>query len=223
MTRLEMQNLFYQWVNDPNGSFFNATNFVQPSLNRSLLEVQKRLVMSGDLYYTKSPPAQTTIVQNQTDYVLPTDLLKLNRVSIDLDTATPIPNFQLIRPITMNEAAKYGNITGTPEAYVLTKNKITMYPCPSQSGAIMRLYYTYQVAAMTSDSDTPDCPEIYHEMIVLLSVVDSNLKDETALANVNYKLGQYDILMKQMAMDRSYDRPRMVRMLDDDDGDWIGY
>ncbi len=222
MTRLEMQQLFLQWVNDPNGSFYSPANFVQPALNRALMELQKQLVMSGDLYYTKSPPATAVTVQNQTDYVLPSDCLKLNRLTIDTDTSTPIPNFSPILPITPAEAVRYGNLMGLPEAYVLTKNKITLYPCPTTANQILRLYYTYQVAQMTSDSDTPDAPEIYHEYIVVLAVIDANIKDETSLTNIKEKQTRYQELMKQMAMDRSMDRPRMIRCLDDGDS-WIGF
>jgi hypothetical protein len=216
MTRLELQTLFYQLVNDPSGTFFNATNFVQPSLNRSLIEVQKRLIMSGDLYYVRSPPSTALTVQYQQDYVLPDDCLKLHRVTIDTDTATPQPAFQVMLPITLNQIDRYGNDTGTPQAWMLTKNKISLYPIPDTANKIIRLWYSNQVDEMTSDSSTPDCPEIYHEMICLLSVIDAQIKDETILTNINYKLSRYDEHMKQMADQRNYQTTRTIRSYDDD-------
>lgn len=213
MTRLQMQNLFLQWVNDPNGGFYDPTNFVQPALNRALLELQKQLVMSGDLYYVESPPAQTATLQYQADYKLPDDCLKLNRVEIELDTSSPIPDFSPITPMTLNEARNnHGNLTGTPINYVLSKNKISLYPCPDVAGMILNLWYSYQVDEMTLDADEPDAPEIFHEYIVVLAVLDAKIKDETIEANIKEKQMRYENLMKQMAMDRQQDQPRMIRM-----------
>lgn len=215
ITRLEMQNLFLQWVNDPNGTFFDPTNFVQPALNRALMELQKQMVMSSDLYYVRSPPVQALTVQYQQDYVLPADCLKLNRVSINLDAATPIPNQQEIMPMTLNQCAQFGNLTGIPQAYFITKDKISLFPCPGQPNQILNLYYSYQVGPMLYDTSTPDAPEIYHEYIVVLAVIDAKIKDETLETNIKEKQMRYENLMKQMAMDRQYQHARMIRCYDD--------
>jgi hypothetical protein len=222
MTRLDLQNLFLQWVNDPNGTFFSPVNFVQPALNRALKELQKQLVMSGDLYYVKSPPTQTTTVQNQADYVLPSDMLKINRFTVDLDTSSPIPNYQELQPMTLNQSSQYGNLTGTPESYYITKDKVSLFPCPDTSGKILRMWYSYQVADMTSDSSVPDCPEIYQEYIAIIAVLDAQIKDETIETNIKEKQMRYENLMKQMAMDRQYQRARMIRCYDDE-GSWTAY
>lgn len=222
MTRLDLQNLFLQWVNDPNGTFFSPANFVQPALNRALKELQKQLVMSGDLYYVKSPPTQTNTVQNQADYVLPSDLLKINRFTVDLDTSSPIPNYQELQPMTLNQSTQFGNLTGTPEAYYITKEKVSLFPCPDVSGKILRMWYSYQVADMTSDSSVPDCPEIYQEYIAVIAVLDAQIKDETIETNIKEKQTRYENLMKQMAMDRQYQHARMIRCYDSE-GNWVAY
>lgn len=222
MTRLELQTLVLQWLNDPAGGFFDPTTFVQPALNRALKELQKQLIMSGDLYYVVSPPSQALTVQNQQDYVLPTDCLKLHRLTIDIDTATPMPNFQEINPMTLNQCSQFGNGVGTPLAYYITKNKISLFPIPDTSDKILRLWYSYQVADMTSDSSTPDAPEIYHEYIAVLAVMDAKIKDETVEANIKEKQERYQQLMKQMADGRQYQSARMIRCYDDYTN-WVAY
>lgn len=222
MTFLELQDLFLQLVNDPNAGYFNRTDFVKPALNRALKELQKQLIMSGDLYYVKSPPAQTATIQYQADYKLPDDCLKLNRVEIETDTSTPIPSFSSIKPMTLNDRDKYGNVTGLPESYILTKDKISLYPCPDTSGLILNLWYSYQVPEMVLDADEPDAPAIFQEYIAVIAVIDAKIKDETVEANIKEKQMRYENLMKQMAMDRSYDKPRMINILDSD-STWTAY
>lgn len=221
MTRLELQKLFLQFVNDPSGTFFDPVEFVQPALNRALLELQKQLVMSGDLYYVRSPPSSALSIQYQQDYVLPDDTFKLHRVTVDLDTATPQPAYNTLRPITLNQIDRYGNDVGIPQAYVITKNKISLYPIPQTGNQILRLWYSYQVPQMTADSSVPDCPEIYQEYIAVIAVIDAKIKDESLETNIKEKQMRYQELMKQAATDRQYQEPRQVVCYDEDQ--WTAY
>lgn len=222
MTRLQLQTLFQQWVNDPFGGFFDPTTFIQPALNRALFELQKRLVLSGSLWYVKSPPAQALTVQYQQDYVLPTDCLKLNRLTINTDNSTPIPSYLTMYPITLNQVDRYGNLTGTPEAYVETQSKISLYPVPGTSNQTINLWYSYQVPEMTSDSSVPDAPEILHEYIAVLAVIDAKIKDETLETNIKEKQMRYEMMMQQFISDRQEQTPRMVNSMDCDDT-WVVY
>lgn len=216
MTRLDMQNLFLQWTNDINGTFYNPALFVQPALNRALLECQKELVMSGDLYYVKSPPAQAVTVYQQQDYVLPDDTFKLHRVTMTTDTASPQPSYVTLQPISLNQIDVFGNDTGRPRAYVISKNKISLYPIPDQAGLYINLWYSYQVAQMTSDSSVPDIPEMYQEYPVVLACLDAQIKDQTSLVNLKEKQTRYRELMKQAADTRNYQTSRQVISYDDD-------
>ncbi len=222
MTRLDLQNLFQQLVNDPLGGFFDPVQFIQPALNRALLELQKKLVLSGDIYYVKSPPVQTPTVMNQADYILPTDCLKINRVTISTDNNQPIPNFVDVLPITLNQSSKYGSITGTPECYVETQSKITMFPCPDQAGMPINLWYSYQVPQMTSDSSIPDAPEMLQEYIAILAVIDAKIKDEELETNIKEKQMRYENLLNQYITGRQQQVARMVRSYDDYDT-WVLY
>ncbi len=222
MTRLQMENLFLQFMNDPNGSFFSKSGFVQPALNRALFELQKELIMSGDLYYVKSPPATTPTVFQQQDYVLPDDCLKLHRVTIDTDQSLPQPSYQTLMPISLNQIDRFGNDTGTPIAWMITKNKISLFPIPSQANQTINLWYSYQVAEMTSDSTVPDAPEIYHEYIVIIACLDAKIKDETIENNMKEKQVRYQELMKQMADQRNYQTSRHIICFDEDDT-WTSY
>jgi hypothetical protein len=209
-------------MNDPNGTFFNPTNFVQPALDRALLELQKQLVMSGDLYYVRSPPSTALTVFQQQDYVLPDDCLKLHRVTINTDQASPQPSYQTLRPISLNKIDQFGNDTGTPVAWMITKNKISLFPIPSQAGQTINLWYSYQVGEMTSDSSVPDAPEIYHEYIAVLACIDAKIKDETIENNIKEKQLRYQELMKQMATDRNYQTSRQIICYDEGDY-WTAY
>ncbi len=69
---------------------------------------------------------------------------------------------------------------------------------------------------MSSDSDTPDCPEDYQEYIAVLATYDCFIKDDRPPTNILTKKAYYENLMKQEMQQRSQQGPRMVVTTEDE-------
>ncbi len=216
MTRLDMQNLVLQWVDDPNGGYFDPVNFVQPALNRALLEVQKQLLQAGENYYIKVPPPVTTTVANQADYILPDDFVKLHRLEYVISGQGVNEEISSLQFITLNQQDLIGrSVVGTPVAYNIQKNRLQLFPTPDKA-TTLRLFYSPRVVGMSSDSDSPDCPEDYQEYCCVLAAYDCFIKDDRPPTNILTKKAYYENLMKEEMQQRSQQGPRMVVTTEDE-------
>lgn len=209
MTLLQMRQLVWQWTDDPNGGYFDST-FVDGALNRGCRETQKKLIMAGDLYYVKMPPVETQTVANQASYVLPDDFLVLNRLVYVISGSGTNEEINSLGFITLNQQDLIGtSTTGTPVAFNIQKNRLTLYPIPNQVRTL-RMWYSYLIADMVADSDTPDVPEDYQEYACILAAMECFIKDDRPATNILTKKSYYEELFKQMAQQRQAQGPRMV-------------
>lgn len=211
MTRADIRNLALYWLDDVDGGYFTSTQ-MNVFINNAQREVQKQLIQAGQNYFLKR--SETTTVVSQADYVLPSDFLKLHRLEwIDSGTGTT-EDRQQIYPISVNQQNYTTPAIGIPTVYSLLKDRFTLYPTP-ESAKVVRLYYSYRLTDMSSDSDTPDIPEDYHEYIAVLAAMDGFVKDDRMPTNLVKKMEDYKVLMKQTADDRKQDMSRKVLITDD--------
>lgn len=214
MTRGEIRTLILQWLDDPNAGYFLEPT-VNTWINNAQREVQKKLLQSGDNYYLETVRAST--VASQADYVIPDDFVKLHRLELILSGTGVNENRLQLNPVTLNQQFDYGNGLGTPIAYVLKKNRLTLFPTPDQVYTL-RLYYSPRVADMTDDADIPDVPEDYHELIAIEGAFNGFIKDDRNASVLVDKQTKYIQQMKQTSEDRKQDRSRRVIETDDIDG-----
>lgn len=206
MTFLELQNLCASYLDDLQFGYFTQAQ-LKVWLNGAQQEVQKRLIKCGENYYTKC--AITTLVVNQSRYVLPEDFKKLNRLEIITTGVYPNESVLSLTPMTINQRDLIIQGTGQPLYYYLDKNVIQLFPCPD-TALVMRMIYTYQVTDMTLDSDTPDVPNTYHRMLALLAVEDGFLKDGRIPDLIVKKIKEYDDTMATDSTERQQDTVREV-------------
>ncbi len=207
MTKQNIVDFFLQLVDDTGGLYFNTT-FTDMVINLAQEEVQKNLIMSGDLYYVKLVTAQT--VAGQQDYIWPTDLLKLNKLEIVTSGLVPNQIIQPITPVTLNQISAFSQTLGTPANYVLKQDRFMLYPIPDTTNQTLNLYYSYKIAALTSPSQVPDIPEQYHKVISAYMGRMGKAKDDADPASINLIIGAFESEMLQLAEDRQYQQPRMV-------------
>ncbi len=209
MTLLQMRQLVWNWLDDSTGGYFDQT-FINDAINRGCRETQKQLIMAGEMYYLKMPPAETQTVVNQGTYVLPPDFLKLHRMVYVVSGQGINEYVNSLSFITLNQQDLIGTTTtGTPVCFNIQGNKITLYPTPDKA-TTLRLWYSYRITDMVSDSDTPDVPEDYQEYACILAAMDGFIKDDRAPTNILTKKAYYERLLEDMAEDRSQQGPRMV-------------
>ena len=214
MTRSELKTLMRSWLDDVNGGYFTDSQ-CNTWLNLAQRRVQMLLLQAGENFYEKT--VETLTVASQADYVLPSDFFLLHRLEIIVSGSGTTESRQPIYPITINQQDFVSVGLGTPTNYYLKKDRFTLSPTPDTANKVLRLYYSYLVADMASDSDEPDAPEQYHELVALYAAEDGFIKDDRTVTNLAIKKEKYEALIKQAAENRTQDRSRQVVMVEDYD------
>lgn len=206
MTRLQLENLAAQWLNDPNKTFFTAST-LQTRLNLAQMSLQTTLVDAYKDFYTKC--ATTTLVVNQGDYSLPDDFRKIRQVALITqgsgDTATKI----YLQPMDLTQQDQLPNGNGMPAFYYLKKNNLYLRQVPSQA-LTMHIEYIYRVPDMASDSDEPDIPEEYHEFLAILAVRADLVQDGVDMSAILELKKDYEEKIRIDIETRVPDGGRMV-------------
>jgi hypothetical protein len=211
----DLQTLVAFWLDDPNFGYYPIAT-VKTIINNAQREVQKMLLQSGENWYMQ--PSNSTTVLGQNEYVLPSDFLVAHRLELVLSGTAPNENIVAIPNITLNQQDLLPNGTGTPEGFYIKKNRIVIYPACDTSGLTLRLYYSALVQDMTNQTDVPDVPTQYQEMIAVLSTLDGLYKDGRDPGPFLQKKSYYETLMKEAAENRDQSGPRMVVQTSDDWG-----
>lgn len=206
MTFLQLQQLASDYLDDPNNGYFTLT-MLKMRLNLALRELQKRLISANKDYY--STCVYTNTVVNQAAYALPSDFLQVIRLYYITQGSGTTASEQKLEPITPNQRDLLTDTSGDPGFYYMQKNNLILAPVPNRV-LELHLEYSYQVADMSADADLPDAPSQFHEYIVLLAVRDCMVKDNRPLVNIETKLKEYEMLLKQIADQRQADKPRMI-------------
>ena len=91
----------------------------------------------------------------------------------------------------------------------MQKNNLILAPVPD-SVYTLHLEYSYYVQDMVLTTDVPDAPQQFHPYIAYLTARDCMVKDGRPLQAIESQLGQYEMLLKQIAVQREADGARMV-------------
>lgn len=206
MTLLQMRTLVWDTLDDPNGSYFTQS-IVNLRLNLAMWELQKRLISANQEFFLSC--VKTNTVVNQQAYALPTDFIQTVRLEwYEQGTSlTSLP--RKIEFMTPNQRDLILNVTGDPQYWTFSKNNILLWPIPSRIVEV-HLEYNYQTAFMSADADVPDMPLQYHEYIPILATRDGLIRDGRPIAPIETKLKEFEELLKQIAVQRRADSPRMV-------------
>jgi hypothetical protein len=217
MTFVQLQVLVSSWLDDTSNGYFTLSE-VKTWLNNAQREAQKMVIQAFEGHYRKV--VQTTMVQYQREYQLPSDFKKLSRLEVVLSGTTfQTENCQRIAKITENQQDMMPERTGSPQAYYFKGDQIVLVPAPD-SAKTLRLTYLYRVADMVNDADTPDIPADYHEYLAVLATLDGLYKDGRDPGPMLNKKEYFEKLFKQDAEERNVDESRtIVQTQDDDYGD----
>lgn len=207
MTFSNLQTMVSYIVDDLNFGYFTTAQ-VQFWINNAQREVQKKLLQTPGNWYVKR--VNTTTVANQSDYVLPSDFLKVHRVELVTSGTAPNEIKNMLDIITINESDLLQTGPGIPSCAYITQNILTVLPAPVVGSQTLRIFYSYLVADMVNGSDVPDVPYQYEELIGLLAAKDAFIKDQRDPSPLDMKIAVYDGLMKQDAEQRNVTRSRRV-------------
>lgn len=210
MTLSQMKSLVYDWTDDPNGSYFSSS-VVTLRLNLAMWELEKRLISANKEYFLKC--VKTSTVSGQQYYSLPSDCLQIVRLEWYESGQSATQLSTKIEPMTPNQRDLLVNVEGNPQYYSLSKQNICIWPIPNRVVEV-HLEYNYQVSFMVNDSDIPDIPLMFHEYIPILATRDCLIKDGRPIQPIEAKLQEYELLLKQFAVQRQADDPRYVVQTD---------
>lgn len=213
----ELKDLTAYYLDDLNFGYFTTTQ-VGRFLNNAQYEVQKMLIGAHENWYFKC--VETDTIDGQADYILPEDFLKLIRLEVVIDSSAN--TVQMLQPITINQQGLYPNQDGQPLVYYIRKNRVVLLPTPD-TAYTLRLSYAYLVTEMTQDSNTPDIPAQYHELLAVMAARDGRIKDDRdANPLLERKFQMYVDMLKSDADDRNVDVPRSI-VVTEDLGSFTGY
>lgn len=206
MNFLQLKQLVSYYCDDLAMTYFTPTQ-IGTFLNNAQREVQKLILGAGQDYYVIC--AQTTLVVNQRDYIVPENFYKLNRLEVVISGVAPNESVYRLNPISPNQLDMMTNQNGTPSVYFFKKNRFVLYPAPDTALTI-RILYSYMVADMVLDTDLPDVPTPYQEMIAVLAAMDCLIKDGREVSALMAKQELYMKMLKDDAAQRSLDESRSV-------------
>lgn len=211
MTFADLKALVSYTLDDLNFGYFTQTQ-VGLWLNNAQRETQKRLLKAGQNFYAQT--VKTTTVVNQRDYIIPADYKKLHRLDLIISGTCPNESVIALTPITWNEQDMVASGVGTPSCYTLRKTRLSLFPAPD-TALTMRLTYSPLVADMTLDTDIPDVPDSYQELLALLAAQDGFIKDGRVPDLLVKKIKDYEEDMDSDANERRQDLSREVRPVSD--------
>ena len=210
MTRSELKNLVWYWLDDLEGGYFTSVQ-VNTWLNNALVECQKQLLDCGEYWYLKKVTTSTLAYRDC--YALPSDFLKANLLEVLIQGSLSTPQSQTWATIdgnTLAEGAQINFGNGRPVTVTIGKDCLIFRPIPDTTYTI-RLSYSYKVAPMTDDLNVPDVPLQYHEYIALLAARDGFSKDEREpSSSFKEKFHDYREMMKKDQIQRNRAQPRRV-------------
>jgi len=214
MTFVQLQVLVSSWLDDTNNGYFTLSE-VKTWLNNAQRETQKMVIQAFEGHYRKV--VQTTLVQYQREYQLPTDFKKLSRLEVVLSGTTfQNEDCQRLVKITENQQDLMPERTGTPQTYYFKGDQVVVVPAPD-AAKTLRLTYLYRAADMVNDADLPDVPADYHEYIAVLATLDGLYKDGRDPGAMLNKKEYFEKLFKQDAEERNVDESRTIVQTQDDD------
>lgn len=206
LTFIQCQQYTSDLLDDPNNGYFTLP-LLKMRLNLAQRELQKRLISANMNYYMRCVKANTVVGQDT--YSMPTDFLELIWLGRVLSGTGATASYQQIMNITSAQRSLVDGLSGDPEMYFFMQNSLVLKPTPSRLVEI-HLEYAYNVVDMVNDTDVPDAPEQFHEYIPILATRDCLIKDGRPLDSINSKMAMFEELLKQIAVQRRADSPRMI-------------
>lgn len=206
MNLTQLQNLTVSYLDDLEFGYFTKSQ-ITVWLNNGQRKVQRVLIDQKQNFYVKC--LQTYTVANQCNLVLPDDFMMANRIEGVLSGTFPNEVRSAIVPITLMQQDLLPSVPAFPEGYYFKRNNLCFAPIPD-GAYLIRMNYSYQVADMVNDTDVPDVPVRYHELIALFAALDGFVKDDRDNQYIKQMVEEYIENMKREAQQRQEQASREV-------------
>lgn len=192
MTFLQLQTHVGLLVDDTNFGYHTLTS-VKSYLNNAAYEVQRRLLKMHQSYYSQC--VTTSLVIDQKEYVLPGDFLCMYDLWIVLSGTAPNEETLQLDYVAPSRKHEFISNSGTPSHFYLKKNKIVLTTAPD-AVLTLEMEYAPLIAQMVNDSDEPDIPDQFHELVALYAVRTCFLRDDKQNSLIEGRIKTYEDLIE---------------------------
>lgn len=135
---------------------------------RWINSAQKQIVLQNESLLEVT--SVTSSVVGQQSYALPVDLLKLRGIQYRNLTTQPYYRLKGYSLAEFNEKIDgwdNGQNPGDPVCYTIYQSNIIVFPIPSTAVvSAFKVYYNRSPVDVTTGTDVPELPTLYHETIV---------------------------------------------------------
>lgn len=141
----------------------------------------RQIVQTNEGLLEKSATAD--LVEDQQEYTLPTDLLILKVISCKTSGESSYTPLRGMSFIDFNQRIDgWDGDTDSkarPELFTIFGGKIQLFPIPSEdTTAGLKIYYNKLPTDVTTTTDTPEIPTLYHEALVKYCLTQAYEMDE---------------------------------------------
>lgn len=131
-----------------------------------------------------------TVTNGVGSYSLPTNILQMRSVRYDGTVLRAITLQEAEELVPSYDAGATVIGSGVPTHYWIWGGQVSLYPIPSNSTSVLKMYYTRIPVQVTLTSDTPEVPVQYHQRIVEYCLAQAYELDANP-SQQNYKMGQF--------------------------------
>ena len=141
----------------------------RPLVKKWLNDAQRRAVIESEFRTQEASESYSTTASDAT-YVLPTNFSRL----IDLfNTET----HEQLTPLDPREYDELPESTGRPYAYTVIGSELNLYATPDGVYPL-KLRYWRLPADMVEDTDTPEIPVQYHELLIAFAMKKAFMRED---------------------------------------------
>lgn len=164
-TSAGLRNMTRFLTNTNTTTYANAD--LDAALNRYYHQFTNEILAAMDDWDFQGEIATASMVADQQEYVLPTDILKIKKVMVSYDGS----NWYTAKPFDVSETdsalatqTDINNAFSTSEPYVdFHEASIFLYPVPTANSTNgIKIYYEKEATELTAVTDEPVIAEAYH-------------------------------------------------------------
>lgn len=214
MTRAEMRGRVRFFVDEPVQGNFQDSD-INIALNIAQGLVQLEITQANPDYFNSPTPTTITLAGGQETYSLHLDtngvcdVLRIKRVE-DVSTGYSIMPLDQNEKIMNTGIISPGPASGTPTNFYLIGNYIGFTPKPASTGSV-NYWFVPMLPDMASDTDVSQIPRLLHDMLPVKAAIDSFVKDQESITELQSLWNQYMDLLRRTVRDRQTMAPRSVR------------
>lgn len=221
-------------------SFLDETtqsDWTDAELNRLINQRYHRLYTAVLTVYEdyKITTSFASLIANQQEYTLPSDLFKLRRLEINYDISNTNSVFQKATPLTALDAVRtrlgetnIGSSILRNPVYYVTGDKVGLLPIPTSSGTnAIKYWYVPTASDLSADASTIDIPypERYYHIIAEGAAGDAyrfGEQNSSEADKFDQKFIAGTLLMQEELEDRIADDGKFILDVSGDDLDFTG-